>query len=188
MAGSEGVVVADEEDDIPVEQMGIPRSWLAAAFTMNEDATGLALPPPTEEDVAFFAWRQQAGSNKTNPPPPFYCGALSAILSIVTGLLYTGASLASRTITTIRKPFIELNHDERKREFETRLVDALAALLHTAAMASKLRKERALKYVKVKEWKMQKLQRKLQLCPTCWWEPGTNVSCDSFSCLLPCHC
>jgi hypothetical protein len=177
----EGNVIA-EDDDFDEQSTnrysGIPRSWLNAGFSLSEDGMGLILPPPTEDDITYFGWQQQAdGTVQDNPPPPYHCGSVSALLSIVTGLLYTGVSYQKLSISasSARVPFADLSKEDKKREFESRLADVLAVLLQIAAKVSLARKEKALATLKkskdptdIRRW--QKIERKLRLCPTCWWE------------------
>ena len=182
--GIEGNVIADDDgdDESTGDRSGIPRAWSSAGFTLSEDCTGLALESPGEDDISVFAWQQQAsGENQNTPPPPFHCGSISAILSIVTGLLYTGAAFQTQSVScsTPRKPFIELTKEEKKREFEPRLADALSALLFIAAKSSRDRKELALQKLKkskresdMRKW--QTVRSKLRLCPTCTWDTDSN--------------
>jgi len=74
-----------------------------------------------------------------------------------------------------------LDKDARKREFESRLADALSVLLLLAAKSSMARKRRALAKLRmskdpsdIRKW--QRIKRKLDLCPTCSWEtdPATG--------------
>jgi hypothetical protein len=102
----------------------------------------------------------------------------TALLSIVMGLLCTGASVQTKEVTcsSARKPFVELSPTERCREFEMRLADVLSSLLFIAAK-KRQSNERRLPwrlYGKSKDpaekRKWQKLKGKLRLCPTCSWE------------------
>ena len=176
--------VADEgEEEESNEGTYIPSQWLNAGFVLSDDGTGLVLKSPSEDDIGFYAWKnqQQHGHGRGTPPPPYHCSSTTAILAIVNGLIYTGATYQTGRIscTTVRKPFNELTVTERRREFESRLADALAVLLHIAARTSNKRKLQALQTLKrskdptdMRKW--QKLQRKLGLCPTCWWDSDSN--------------
>jgi hypothetical protein len=178
----EGNVIDDDDEgegeESIYERSGIPRQWLNASFALSDDGTGLVLKSPSEADISGFSWHQQAsGSVHVTAPPPFHCSSLTALLSIVTALLYTGATCQAQSISrsSTRPPFQNLTETERKREFESRLADVLAALLHIAAKASRSRKEEALKSMQgskdpADKLKWQKLVNKLRLCPTCWWE------------------
>jgi hypothetical protein len=106
---------------------------------------------------------------------------LTALLSVVTALIYSGASIQGPTVNcnAARQPFAELSESERKREFDSRLVDALSSLLFIAAQASVDRKKRTLaKNPRLMlppdagdgdKRRQQSLRRKLRLCPTCRW-------------------
>jgi len=62
-------------------------------------------------------------------------------------MMYSGASIQGKSINcsqSSRKPFAELTEEERKREFEPRLADALAAILYAAAKNSAKRREAAI--------------------------------------------
>ena len=182
---AEGNVVADEDmEDQEQVDSGIPHTWLNAAFSLSSCGTALEVKPPKMEDIEFYAWRQQQNQNRQNgAPPPYHCKAITAILSIVTAMMYNGASIQGREVncTSARKPFIELTPEERKREFEPRLADVLSALIHVAAKASEARKKRAIRKAssaKIEdEVKMKNMQRRLRLIPTCSWEddPGSGM-------------
>lgn len=201
------------EDDESCQKLpisGIPRTWLNAGFHLAASkckdlitAVGLTVNPPSEDDLAYFCWKhQQDNDNRHHTiPPPYHCRSLTALLSVVTGLLYTGASVQNGENVSCefsRKPFLELiaevnetkvNENKKtgdikfkqydtepfSREFEARLVDALSALLFIAAQASAERKRKALRSLRLSkdpadQRKWQKLERKLRLVPTCWWE------------------
>lgn len=172
----------EEESSSGEKTPGIPRSWLNAGFTMSKDGTGISLSEPDDEDVTLFSWQQQANNNVEQcPPPPYHCSSLSALASIVTGLLYTGVTVDNGQLfrSGVRKPFYELTESERKREFDSRLADALVLLLHIAAAASQDRKERKLRPLRTsrepavrRQW--QAIQPKLRLCPVCNWETDSG--------------
>jgi hypothetical protein len=174
---AEGNVVADEDAD-EKSGAGVPHTWLHASFSLSECGTGLMVQPPKVEDIEFFAWRQQnQGRNSRNGvPPPYHCKAITALTSIVTAMLYTGASIQGDEVncTSAKIPFAELSADEKKREFEGRLGEALAALMFIAGKASLKRKERSMKKVsgtgQEKECKVFMMKRRLHLIPTCTWE------------------
>jgi hypothetical protein len=84
-------------------------------------------------------------------------GAVTALVSLVTALLYSGVTVLGNEVNcnVDRKPFAELSLDERRLEFPRRLSDALSAILFIAAkrhsekrrfaislVESELRKER----------------------------------------------
>jgi hypothetical protein len=179
--GVEGNVIADEDaEEESSSGSGIPHTWLNASFSLSSCSTGLAAKPPKAEDVELFVWRQQQNGSDRNGrnalPPPHHCKAVTALLSIVTALLYTGASIQGDEVncTSAKKPFAELIEEERKRQFESRLADALSALIFIAAKASQDRKKRALRKALAAKGsdiiKTQAMQRKLRLIPTCCWE------------------
>ena len=125
---------------------GIPHTWLNAGFQLSKCGSGLVVKSPIVDDIPFFAWRQEQVNDKRNAvPPPHHCKAITAITSIVTGLLYTGASIQGRQVNfTAGKPaWSSLTVDERKREFEARLTDALSSLIFVAAQAALQRKKKA---------------------------------------------
>jgi hypothetical protein len=103
---------------------------------------------------------------------------VTALLSVVTALIYSGVSIQGSTVdcSAVRTPFAELSEEERKREFDTRLVDALSSLLLVAAKTSLERKKRALAKRRLvsppgtgddDKLREQTIQRKLRLVPTC---------------------
>ena len=130
------------------EFRGIPYTWLSTGFQLSECGTGLAIKSPTVEDVEFFTWRQTQVNDKRNAvPPPYHCKSLTAITSIVTGLLHTGASIQGNEVnfTSGKSPWSSLTLEDRKREFDSRLTDALSSLIFVAAQASLKRKKLAYK-------------------------------------------
>ncbi len=169
---SNGNVTADDEDDdeddameqekvdeknkeafksVPLlveggENRGIPHTWLNAGFQLSDCGSGLIIKSPTVEEVEFFAWRQKQVNDKRNAvPPPQHCKSLTSITSIVTGLLYSGASVQGNEVnfTSGKAPWASLTVEQRKREFESRLADALSSLIFVAAQASLKRKRKA---------------------------------------------
>mmetsp|Transcript_24815 Transcript_24815/g.58219 ORF Transcript_24815/g.58219 Transcript_24815/m.58219 type:complete len:1258 (+) Transcript_24815:48-3821(+) len=129
---------------------GIPYLWLNAGFQLSDCGSGLVVKSPSVEDIEFFSWRQSQVNDKRNAiPPPYHCKALTAITSIVTGLLYTGASIQGNEVnfTSGKTPWSSINVDERKREFESRLADALSSLIFIAAQVSLKRKKKAYREV-----------------------------------------
>jgi len=127
-------------------EAGIPHTWLNAGFQLSECGSGLVIKCPSVEEIEFFSWRQQQVNDKRNAvPPPHHCKALTAITSIVTGLIYTGASIQGGEVnfTSGKAPWSSLTKEERKREFESRLSDALSSLIFVAAQVSLKRKKKA---------------------------------------------
>jgi hypothetical protein len=176
---TEGNVIADEkkgDDSSSNNRSGNSRTWLNAGFHLPSARQGSHQAPVK----TAFCLRQQTtgnGNARNAIPSPYHCRALTALLSVVTGLLYTGASIQTKEVTcsTARKSFVELTPTERRREFEMRLADALSSLLFIAAKASVERKKIALKTLRMSKEpadtrKWQKLEGKLRLCPTCSWE------------------
>ena len=185
---AESNVIADDDDADEDEQesvSGIPHTWLKASFNLSSCGTGLELKAPKLEDMELYVWRQQQneGRNDRNVlPPPYHCKAVTALLSVVTAMLYTGASIQGNEVncTSSRKPFMDLSEDDRKREFETRLADALSALIFIAANASTRRKEKAIRRArnvkKLCDQKLKQMERKLFLIPTCRWRDDSVAS------------
>ena len=171
----------------------IPGTWLHAGFSMAESGGGLALKPPSEEDVVFYRWKQQqnsgAGDTRNISLPPFHCKALTALLAVVNATMLTGASIQGNCVdcSSARTPFAELSEKERIREFDCRLGDAIAALLFVALKASTARKQRAIdaraKQTRLsnpgngdfEQMQRQMIARRLRLCPTCRWQEDPAV-------------
>ena len=185
------VVAEDDDGDdaapaaSPTE--GIPKTWIHAGFTASSCRTGLVTLPPKDEENALFRWRQSQHSGSRNiAPPPYHCRGVTALLSIVTALIYSGASIQGSTVdcTAARTPFAELSESDRKLEFDARLVDALSSLVLVAAKASLERKKSALaKRRQISppgsgdddKLRQQNLKRKLRLIPTCRFEDDTGT-------------
>jgi hypothetical protein len=187
--GDAGNVVAPEEEDEDNDglqgdnKVGIPPNWLSSGFHMSQCASGLTTKAPADDDeAALLYWRQQRNNSTSAPinatPSPFHCLGITALLSIVTAMIYTGASVQGNMVdcSFSRKPFVHLSEQERTQEFESRLVDALTALIHIALKSSTDRKKRALEKEKPANdnddgrlKREQMIRRKLRLCPTCHW-------------------
>lgn len=205
-AANRNVIVDDPADDAnnatsAGKKSGIPRTWLSAGFSCSECVTGLAVKPPSADDVAYLAWRQshQNQSPRGAPPPPYHCRSVTAVLSIVTAAMYTGGATVLTDLVTkasSRTPLVELDPVQRKREWDSRLADALSDLLWIAVQASRTRKANALKAMvpttaahdenELRRW--LPVQNRLELVPTCHWEadPGTGeVRLDEATGRLP---
>eukprot|EP00536_Pseudo-nitzschia_multiseries_P000256 jgi/Psemu1/249319/estExt_Genewise1Plus.C_40020 len=200
MASTEGngnVVVADddamnvssgEEDRVPPDakiaepDMGVPHTWLNAGFQLSECGTGLCVPSPKPEDIPFFVWRRlQENDQRNSVPPPYHCKSLTAVTSLVTALLYSGAAIQGDQITCAsgRPAWVSLTPEERKREFESRLADALSVLIFVAAKASQKRKQKAHRKAKrplTPQERIQHMRRRLDLIPTTVWTNHTAVA------------
>lgn len=168
------IVIADEDDD--ETRAGIPRTWLSAGFSLSECRQGLALKPPTDEDIAYFSEKERDGGNNAGSrfiPPPYHCRSVTALLSVVTALIYNGVNVHDKKVSSLSplEPFQKVPDFDRKRQFDGRLADALAALLTVAAEASRERKMPALQRLKKSDpRKWQIMKKKMKLCPTCHWE------------------
>ncbi|KAG7349278.1 hypothetical protein IV203_011875 [Nitzschia inconspicua] len=181
---------SDEADGEETEGGGIPYTWLNDGFHLSDCGTGLVVKMPKEEDIELLAWRQRnSGSRRNSLPPPIHCMGITAILSIVTSLLYTGASIQGNVVncTTAKKPWFKLSKEDRKKEFEDRLTDALSSLLYVAADASRKRKQVALRLMRkrlssatnpsLEELEKAKLlTARMNLVPTCTWEEDLVVA------------
>lgn len=188
-AGAGSNVIADDDGDVDDTcRTGIPRTWLSAGFGLSQCTTGLVIKPPSEDDLTFFNWQQRtsrASTPRNALPPPYHCKSITALISVVTAMLYTGACVQGNQVSrsSSRRPFAELTPEERRREFEARLADALSALLLIAVQASMERKRKALKkrstYTKpadaAEKLQRQRVLRRLELCPTCSWEQNPNT-------------
>ena len=128
-------------DDGLSETVKIPRTWLAAGFSLSPCGTGLALNKPCETELARLKSIQPtlfpSGTTSLPPPlPPFHCGGVTQLTSLVTALLYSGACLQGKTVRCVdvdKKPFDSLTLDEKKKEFPSRLTEALTAILWIAS-------------------------------------------------------
>lgn len=129
------------DDDSSSESVKIPRTWIAAGFSLSPCGTGLALSKPNETELARLKSIQptlfpSGTSSISLPLPPFHCGGITQLTSLVTALLYSGACLQGRSVKCSdvdRKPFDSLTLDEKKKEFPSRLAEALTAILWVAS-------------------------------------------------------
>ncbi|OEU07874.1 hypothetical protein FRACYDRAFT_197081 [Fragilariopsis cylindrus CCMP1102] len=178
-SSSLGSAAVDVQIDVSSAVVGIPHTWLNCGFELSDCGSGLVIKSPNVEDIEFFTWRQQqTGGNRNAVPPPYHCKALTAIISSVTALLYTGVSIQGDEVnfncTSGKKPYASLTAEERKREFESRLVDALSSLIFVAARASLKRKQKAYRKTIQKKAtlknKKEQMRRRLDLIPTCVWD------------------
>jgi hypothetical protein len=131
--GSSAMVAADDAISAGYDAMdgpnklavsnpiGIPRTWMSAGFHLLPTTTspttkvmGLALKGPQEDDLAYSIWKQDlSDANARHPtiPLPYHCRGISALLSIVTGLLYAGVTVqgvGQITCHSAREPLQEL--------------------------------------------------------------------------------
>jgi len=134
----------DDNAESPNHHVEIPRTWLAAGFILSSCGTGLVLPVPDETDVARLKSIQSklfppgSGISLSSAPlPPFNCGGITLLTSIVTALLYSGISTHGKDICFhTRTPFGQLSRTEKKQQFPSRLADVLSAILIVASEAS----------------------------------------------------
>lgn len=198
----------DEEDvdhDADEGSVHIPISWLRTGLRLSECGNGLTVRAPSDDE-----WeRDRRGGGRrgtqhlaTRDGPlkgarglfPYNCKGVSVLLSTVTALIYSGASIRGGTDVACdldRVPFDELTPEQRRREFDPRLVDALSSLIFLAARAGSRRCEERLA-VYDRHWahrvktigrynippeeeddyatKRLALQRRAQVCQVCWWE------------------
>lgn len=185
----------DEGDEDTTTAVCIPKSWLQSGFSLSDCGNGLKVSDP-EDDL----WDQISRSHSTflRDSPlkgikglfPFNCKGVSAMLSLVTAMLYSGVTVQGSIVhcQSDRTPFDELTKAQRRREFETRLVDALSALVFIAAQSSAKRCADALTKMdqrmarrRKKHWlsaeeedaylkKRNSLLKRCRLCRVCWWE------------------
>ena len=188
-------VVDDEDDEVDDEENEdgspvpvIARTWLNAGFSMAPCGTGFTLRGPTENDISNHKRRLAQGDGGNDPRfvvmPPHHCKSVTAIMSLVTAVMYSGASVHGEQILfdCNKKPFGSLTETERKQQFESRFADALAALFLVAFQASCDRKRNVLKKRKalptgeseVEKVRTQMIQRRLKLIPTCRWPPTAS--------------
>ncbi len=171
----------DEDDDLDEAESSksadgffhaiIPTTWLSAGFELSPCGTGLVLPRPVGTELARLRRIQstrfsRATSSLQPPLPPYHCGGMTVLLSIVTALLYTGASIQGNEVNCKacrRKPFADLSLDERKKEFPERLIDALAALLFIVAKESTKHRSETLADIEKRLCKKRKMFRQRKM-------------------------
>jgi hypothetical protein len=172
------VILADDDNESDAhatarEFNGIPSTWMSAGFTFSEDGCGLVVQPPNDEDLAYASWQSRvSGTGRSSVSPPYHCRAITALLSLVTAVMHAD--------TSRQQPSLSLDKNDRRRENEARLADALSTLLLIAAKASVSRKRRALcrrPTLRNKEEQKRRAKayaRKLRLCPATTWEEVTE--------------
>lgn len=196
------------------KKVEIPRTWLSASFNLSKCGTGLVLSKPDETEVARLKSIQNtifpSGTSSIAPPlPPFHCGAITMLTSLVTALLYSDVSVQGAKIVANslkRKPFIQLSAEERKKQFNERLADALAAILCIAAESStKFRLETLSELLKKMKRKQESkkdpemsddecdrdqglkdreitmrrvMETRAKLCPVCRWDNTNEEGVD----------
>lgn len=186
------------DDDSP---RVIPLSWLRSGFKLSKCGNGLAMNEPKEDEWDII--RRSLPQNIRDGPLkgvkslfPYNCKGVSAMLSLVTALLYSGVSLQKGTISigVDRVNFDELPLQERKTQFDVRLEDALSALIFVAAKAGAQRcKNKLVEYDKfLARRKMdpeeqsfylqrrQQLEKRTHLCNVCWWDIDSTTGTTSF--------
>ncbi|KAL9189505.1 hypothetical protein ACHAXT_009180 [Thalassiosira profunda] len=181
----------------------IPPSWLRSGFQLAACGNGLALQGSSGDEADDRGHRRPPGHVPKRGPLkgvdtlfPYNCKGVAALASIVTALIYAGASIqggATVSCDAAKEPFGELETDQRKRQFDGRLVDALSSLLCLAAAAGRRRCEatlgryetvmaRRLRQGKLSpeeedeyETKRRALQRRCGQCQVCWWETSDGA-------------
>lgn len=187
-----------DNDDDDAANKNIPISWLRSGFTLSKCGNGLAASPPSDDDWDQIYRPRRLHSSILRDVRGLFsnCKGVSTLLSIVTALIYSGASIrggASVGCDVDRVPFDELTLEQRKREFDPRLVDALSSLIFVAVQAgSKKCEEKLAQYNK--QWARRRkrdrsrnrhvspeeedeyttkrlaLQRRARVAHVCWWE------------------
>ncbi|KAL3798682.1 hypothetical protein HJC23_004433 [Cyclotella cryptica] len=176
----------------------IPLSWLRTGFVLSECGNGLAVASPSDEEWDIVR-RSHPQIIRDGPLKlikglfPYHCKGLSALLSVVTAMLYSGASIRGSTVTCDADliPFDELTPEQRKEEFPKRLVEALSALIFIAAQSmsarcanalaamdrqhARRRKKHVLTQEEEDEFTLSRLQmqKRVGQCRVCSWEPDT---------------
>jgi len=197
-SGGDSDESGDDGDNADNGRTNIPISWLRSGFMLSKCGNGLAVSGPSDDEWDRHR-RSQPHALRDGPLKgvkglfPYNCQGVPALLSIVTALLYSGASIQGGSTVTCdadRVPFDELSLEQRKREFDPRLVDALSSLIFNAAQAGSRRcEEKLAKYDKhwarrrkghvspeeedVYTTKRLALQRRARVCHVCWWETDT---------------
>lgn len=190
-----------DDDSVSNDEVHFPISFLRSGFKLSKCGNGLAVSAPSDEE-----WDRTRRTNNSSVLRdgrlkgirglfPYNCKGVSALLSLVTGLLYSGASVQggiSVTCDAAQEPFDSLSLEQRKRQFDPRLTDALTALIFVAAQAGSRRCGETLqKYDK--HWacrrkrgnvtlededtytnKRLELQRRAHLAQLCWWETDAD--------------
>jgi len=176
----------------------IPQSWLRTGFSLSECGNGLAMALPSDEE-----WEVERRSYpqvlREGPLKfikglfPYHCKGVSALLSIVTAMLYSGASIRGDTVTCDADwtPFDELTLEQRKKEFPKRLIEALSALIFLSAKSMSIRCANALAKMDKQHARKRKkhslsqededkfthyrlkMARRVHQCRVCSWEPDT---------------
>lgn len=190
---SEGEDIAVEEAE--VDRVSFPASWLRSGFKLAQCGNGLVMSAPPVDDRGrinrSFTVLREGALKGMKGAFPYNCMGVSALLSIVSALLHSGASIqngAAVACDVDRVPFSELSLDQRKREFDSRLTDALSSLIFVAAQAGSLRYKEILN-IYDRQWarrcqrkghitpeeedihmtKRMALQRRSRVCEVCWW-------------------
>ena len=191
----------DSDDDSVQDRVNIPISWLRSGFSLSKCGNGLAMSAPSDDE--WDRTRRTASSVLREGPLkgvrglfPYNCKGVSALQSIVTALIYSGVSLQGDSTVSCdreRESFDSLSLEQRKREFDPRLVDALSSLIFVAAQAGSRRCLEILEAYK-KQWtrRLQKgfvptpeevdlytktcleLQCRARVANVCWWETDTS--------------
>jgi len=179
----------------------IPISWLRSGFKLSECGNGLAMSKPSEDewDNIRRSLPQNIRDGQLKDVKalfPYNCKGVSAMLSIVTALLYSGVSLQKGTVTINldRVAFDELSLEDRRLQFDERLEDVLSSLISVAANAGAQRcKDKLAEYDKFLArrtmdpeeqsfylQRRQQLEKRTHLCNVCWWDVDSATDTTSF--------
>ncbi|KAL3763085.1 hypothetical protein ACHAW5_010713 [Stephanodiscus triporus] len=193
----------DGDNNAADGRVNIPISWLRSGFMLSKCGNGLAMSAPPDDEwdrthrqSSAFPILRDGELKGTKSLFPYNCKGVSALLSIVTALLYSGASIRGGTTVACdvdRVPFDDLTLDQRKREFDPRLTDALSSLIFVAAQAgsrcckkrlqafdrqwARCRKKRHVSPEEEASYTMRRLllQRQARVCHVCWWETDATT-------------
>lgn len=138
----------------------IPYTWLNAGFQFcdhrNDTAYGLVLRPPDKDDIGYDEWKASSlwrGNSRNAVPPPYHCRSLTALISIVNGLLYTGVSIPAKgklpgdSVSSAsfngssRQPLVEITEEIDKLEKMQRIKQQILQKMKNRSRKEKVKDE-----------------------------------------------
>eukprot|EP00592_Proboscia_alata_P018041 CAMPEP_0194415816 /NCGR_PEP_ID=MMETSP0176-20130528/14638_1 /TAXON_ID=216777 /ORGANISM="Proboscia alata, Strain PI-D3" /LENGTH=1867 /DNA_ID=CAMNT_0039220699 /DNA_START=292 /DNA_END=5895 /DNA_ORIENTATION=- len=123
----------------------IPELWRNCGFALSSCGEGLVSPLNSNRSIPLAQQNQNnnaGSSNSLRLSIVHHCGGIKALLSIVLALIQSNASIQGKKVGVkqVRERFADLKTCvEKRKQYESRLADAISCLLLVAATAANKR-------------------------------------------------
>ena len=170
--------LVDSDEDVK-RIIRIPEHWQEAGLTLSDCKTGPVSPMTNLLETP----RPSPGLPRRTPVSMTqYCGGVTALLSLITALLQSGAAIQGKKVSLgkLHQRFADIEDRVKAgHEYEHRLADAIASLLWVAAESvhseqsrrqrqQKRKKKEKKNRIKSKGGAVERYHR--QLCRICTWQ------------------